>query len=92
VRPHRTAHIVGTVTTLGMITATFVAVSDPDLAKAEKLAAQVGCSVATSFEAMVSNAGIDAEIIAAPTRLRAVEAMCAARAGKAVLCEKAAVD
>jgi myo-inositol 2-dehydrogenase/D-chiro-inositol 1-dehydrogenase len=68
--------------------AALVAVSDPDTGRAEKVAAQVGCSVATSFEAMVSNAGIDAVIIASPTRLHAAQAICAARAGKAVLCEK----
>jgi myo-inositol 2-dehydrogenase / D-chiro-inositol 1-dehydrogenase len=68
--------------------AELAAVFDPDAARAECIAERAGCSVAASFEAMLSDSSIDAVIIASPTSLHSEQAIAAARAGKAVLCEK----
>jgi myo-inositol 2-dehydrogenase / D-chiro-inositol 1-dehydrogenase len=68
--------------------AELAAVYDPDAARAVCIAEKAGCSVATNFEAILSDGSIDAVIIASPTNLHAEQAISAARAGKAVLCEK----
>ena len=64
-----------------------VAVSDPDEAAARAVAEPVGARVA-SFDEIVADAGIDAVAICSPTDLHATQIEAAARAGKAIFCEK----
>jgi myo-inositol 2-dehydrogenase/D-chiro-inositol 1-dehydrogenase len=66
--------------------AELVAVTDADAAAAEQLGAQLGVAVAPDFDALLS--GVDAVAIATPTGTHAELVSRAARAGKAVFCEK----
>jgi myo-inositol 2-dehydrogenase/D-chiro-inositol 1-dehydrogenase len=63
-------------------------ISDPDRGRAVAIAEATGASVSGSFDELLSDASIDAVVIASPTELHAEQAAAAARAGKAVLCEK----
>jgi myo-inositol 2-dehydrogenase/D-chiro-inositol 1-dehydrogenase len=67
--------------------ATLVAVSDPVSGAAEALAASAGAE-ARSAEAIIGAADIDAILICTPTTTHADYIEAAARAGKAVFCEK----
>ena len=64
-----------------------VAVSDPFVESAEKLAASLGAEVRES-EAIISASDVDAVIIATPTTTHYDLIHSAARAGKAIFCEK----
>ena len=68
--------------------ATLVAVADPVAAAAETLAARLACEPSTSSEALIARADIDAVIIGTPSDTHVPLMLLAARAGKAVLCEK----
>lgn len=61
-------------------------VYDPDAAAAEAVSKRFGCSVASSAEAALRN--VDAVLIATSTATHADLIELAAKAGKAVLCEK----
>ncbi|MDQ0470608.1 Gfo/Idh/MocA family oxidoreductase [Labrys wisconsinensis] len=67
--------------------AVLAAVSDPDAARAARVAEKTGCR-ASGLEELLSDDTIDAVVIASPTVHHAGQAIAAARAGKAVLCEK----
>jgi myo-inositol 2-dehydrogenase/D-chiro-inositol 1-dehydrogenase len=67
--------------------AALVAVADALPAAAESLAAATGAKVA-SIEAIVADPGIDAVLVCTPTDMHADLIEAAARAGKAVFCEK----
>jgi myo-inositol 2-dehydrogenase/D-chiro-inositol 1-dehydrogenase len=67
--------------------ATLCAVVDPDRAAAERLAARYGCAVATEAEAL-ANLAVDAVVTASATDTHADLVETAARAGKAIFCEK----
>jgi myo-inositol 2-dehydrogenase/D-chiro-inositol 1-dehydrogenase len=67
--------------------ATLRAVVDPDRTAAERLAARYGCAVATEAEAL-ANPAVDAVVIASATDTHADLVETAARAGKAIFCEK----
>ena len=67
--------------------AQLVAVSDPFAASAEALAAETGASV-RSAEAIIGADDIDAILICTPTTTHADFIEAAAKAGKAVFCEK----
>jgi myo-inositol 2-dehydrogenase / D-chiro-inositol 1-dehydrogenase len=67
--------------------ATLVAIADAVPAAAQALADQTGAAVA-SVDAILADPGIDAVIIGSPTTTHANLIEAAARAGKAVFCEK----
>ncbi len=69
--------------------ARLAAVVDPVAENAERAAAQGGdVFVADALDGVLANEGIDAVVIAAPTRFHAPLIAAAARAGKHVFCEK----
>lgn len=68
--------------------ATLVAVADPMAAAAESLAARLGCEALTSSEELIARADVDAVIVGTPSDTHVTLTLLAARAGKAVLCEK----
>lgn len=68
--------------------AKLVAVVDPIDASARKLAEKLGCEASTDAEATIARADIDAVVIGTPSDTHAYLMLLAARAGKAVLCEK----
>ena len=68
--------------------ATLVAVADPIAAAAEGLAGQLGCEASTDADALIARADIEAVVIGTPSDTHARLMLLAARAGKAVLCEK----
>ena len=68
--------------------ATLVAVSDAIPAAADGLAAKLGCEASTDSDALIARPDIDAVVIGTPSDTHAQLAIAAARAGKAVLCEK----
>lgn len=69
--------------------ARLAAVADPAPGVAERLAARLGCSFATTDPAdILSDPAIEAVVIAAPARFHAGLVEAAAAAGKAVFCEK----
>lgn len=63
------------------------AVSDPMADAAAAIAAPAGARVA-SFEEIIADGGVDAVAICSPTDLHAAQIEAAARAGKAIFCEK----
>jgi myo-inositol 2-dehydrogenase/D-chiro-inositol 1-dehydrogenase len=65
-----------------------VAVSDAILAAADALAAKFGCEASTDSTALIARPDIDAVVIGTPSDTHAELTIAAARAGKAVLCEK----
>ena len=65
-----------------------VAVYDIITEVAEKLAARHGSDVASSVDALLARADVDAVIIAAPTDMHVDYIVRSAEAGKAVMCEK----
>lgn len=67
--------------------AKLVAVADAHAAAAEALAAEAGARTA-SIEAILADQGIDAVLICTPTDMHADLIEAAAKAGKAVFCEK----
>lgn len=67
--------------------ARLVAVSDPVAEAAAAIAAPAGARVAT-FEEIVADPAVEAVAICSPTDLHAVQIEAAARAGKAIFCEK----
>ena len=67
--------------------ATLVAVADAVPAAAESLAAATGAKVA-SIDAIIADKAIDAVVICTPTDMHADQIEAAAKAGKAVFCEK----
>ena len=68
--------------------AKLVAVVDQIDASARKLAEKLGCEASTDAEATIARADIDAVVIGTPSDTHAYLMLLAARAGKAVLCEK----
>jgi myo-inositol 2-dehydrogenase/D-chiro-inositol 1-dehydrogenase len=68
--------------------ARLVVVADPVAAAAESLAGQLGCEASTDADAVVARADLDAIVIGTPSDTHARLLLLAARAGKAVLCEK----
>ena len=68
--------------------ATLVAVADPIAAAAEPLAAGLGAEASTDAEATIARSDIDAVVVGTPSDTHARLILLAARAGKAVLCEK----
>ncbi|MDT0330599.1 Gfo/Idh/MocA family oxidoreductase [Nocardiopsis lambiniae] len=65
------------------------AVADPAPGAARALADELGCPTAlTDIDRLFSDPGIDAVVIATPARTHADLVVAAARAGKAVYCEK----
>jgi myo-inositol 2-dehydrogenase/D-chiro-inositol 1-dehydrogenase len=68
--------------------ATLVAVSDAIPAAAEALAAKLGCEASTDSAALIARPDIDAIVIGTPSDTHVGLTLDAARAGKAVLCEK----
>ncbi|PXW99457.1 myo-inositol 2-dehydrogenase [Sphaerotilus hippei] len=68
--------------------AQLVAVVDPIDASARKLADKLGCEASTDAEATIARADVDAVVIGTPSDTHAYLMLLAARAGKAVLCEK----
>ncbi|MEX8495956.1 inositol 2-dehydrogenase [Sphaerotilus sp.] len=68
--------------------AKLVAVVDPIDASARKLADKLGCEASTDAEATIARADVDAVVIGTPSDTHAHLMLLAARAGKAVLCEK----
>jgi myo-inositol 2-dehydrogenase/D-chiro-inositol 1-dehydrogenase len=65
-----------------------VAVADPIGTAAETLAAALGCDHATSSEAVIARDDVDAVVIGTPSDTHVPLMLAAARAGRAVLCEK----
>jgi myo-inositol 2-dehydrogenase/D-chiro-inositol 1-dehydrogenase len=66
-----------------------VAIADPAPGVAERLAARLGCPHATTDPAaLLADPAVEAVVIAAPARAHADLVVAAARAGKAVFCEK----
>ena len=55
---------------------------------AERVAAKFGAQVASSLEVALADSGVDAVVICTPPRSHAVIIEAAARAGKAIFCEK----
>lgn len=69
--------------------ASLTAVCGPNLERARELAAQHGAALATTDPAeLIASPQVDAILIAAPNDAHAQPAIAAARAGKAVMCEK----
>jgi myo-inositol 2-dehydrogenase/D-chiro-inositol 1-dehydrogenase len=68
--------------------ARLVAVSDAIPAAADALAATLGCEASTDSAALIARHDIDAVVIGTPSDTHAELTIAAARAGKAVLCEK----
>ena len=68
--------------------ATLVTVVDPIAAAAEALAGQLGAEPSTDADATIARTDIDAVVIGTPSDTHARLLRLAARAGKAVLCEK----
>lgn len=68
--------------------ATLVAVADPVQAAARTLASKLGCEASTDAEALIARSDVDAVVIGTPSDTHARLMLLAARAGKAVLCEK----
>lgn len=78
-------------TLVGLPGARLVAVADPAPGTAEKLAAEWGAPAAYTDPAQAfADPAVDAVVIAAPARFHADLVVGAARAGKAVFCEKPA--
>ncbi|MEK8028568.1 MAG: hypothetical protein RLY78_1830 [Pseudomonadota bacterium] len=68
--------------------ARLIAVADPIAAAADRLSAQLNCEASTDAEATIARPDVDAVVIGTPSDTHAHLMLCAARAGKAVLCEK----
>lgn len=68
--------------------AQLVAVVDPIATSAQKLAERLGCEASTDAAATIARADVDAVVIGTPSDTHAQLMLLAARAGKAVLCEK----
>ena len=68
--------------------ATLVVVADPIAAAAQALAAGLGAETSTDAEATIARTDIDAVVVGTPSDTHARLMLLAARAGKAVLCEK----
>ncbi|MDQ5898982.1 MAG: myo-inositol 2-dehydrogenase / D-chiro-inositol 1-dehydrogenase, partial [Pseudomonadota bacterium] len=68
--------------------ARLVAVVDPIAAAADRLSAQLNCEASVDAEATIARPDVDAVVIGTPSDTHAHLMLCAARAGKAVLCEK----
>jgi len=69
--------------------AQLAAIADPSPDAARRLADRLDCPIAvTQAEEIIANQDIDAVVIAAPARFHASLVVSAARAGKAVFCEK----
>lgn len=68
--------------------AQLVAVVDPVKTSADALAAKLNCGASTDAEATIARSDIDAVVIGTPSDTHARLMLLAARAGKAVLCEK----
>ncbi len=69
-----------------------VVVGDPQPGLAERVAAQFGCRATADIASLLSDEAVDGVIIAAPARFHADLIVAAARAGKAVFCEKPIAD
>ncbi|HEY3922954.1 MAG TPA: Gfo/Idh/MocA family oxidoreductase [Acidothermaceae bacterium] len=65
-----------------------VACTDPVKSVARSLAADYGFDTAEDFDALLSDPGIDAVLIATPNDLHADQTIAALRAGKHVFCQK----
>ena len=63
-------------------------VADPFGDAAEKLAAEYGARHTTDVDSVFTDEGVDAVVIGSPTPLHIQHLLAAAKAGKAVLCEK----
>lgn len=68
--------------------AQLVAVVDPVKTSADALAAKLGCEASTDAAATIARADVDAVVIGTPSDTHAHLMLLAARAGKAVFCEK----
>jgi myo-inositol 2-dehydrogenase/D-chiro-inositol 1-dehydrogenase len=69
--------------------ARLAAIADPAPGAAERLAGRLGCGRTTTDPAeLIADPGVEAVVIAAPARFHADLVEAAARAGKAVFCEK----
>lgn len=68
--------------------AKLVAVADPIAAAANALGTKLNCEASTDAEAVIERTDIDAVVIGTPSDTHAHLMLLAARAGKAVLCEK----
>jgi len=68
--------------------ARLIAVADPIAAAGKALAERLNCEATTDAEALVVRADVDAVVIGTPSDTHARLMLLAARAGKAVLCEK----
>lgn len=68
--------------------AKLVAVVDPIEASARALAQRLGCEASINAEATIAREDVDAVVIGTPSDTHAYLMLLAARAGKAVLCEK----
>jgi myo-inositol 2-dehydrogenase / D-chiro-inositol 1-dehydrogenase len=68
--------------------ARLIAVADPIAAAAETLAGRLGAEASTDAEAVIRRADVDAVVICTPSDTHVPLILAAARAGKAVLCEK----
>jgi len=68
--------------------ARLIAVADPIGAAGKALAERLNCEATTDAEALVVRADVDAVVIGTPSDTHARLMLLAARAGKAVLCEK----
>jgi myo-inositol 2-dehydrogenase/D-chiro-inositol 1-dehydrogenase len=64
------------------------AVHDPDVARAEAVAATVSAAVPGSADELVSSADVDAVLVASPDHTHAALVLACLAAGKPVLCEK----
>ena len=68
--------------------ATIVGVMDPVAEAAEAVAGAAGAYATRDAEALIDDDAVDAVLIASPTTLHAEQIEMAARAGKAIFCEK----
>jgi myo-inositol 2-dehydrogenase/D-chiro-inositol 1-dehydrogenase len=68
--------------------AKLVVVVDPVAAAADALAEKLNCEASTDAEATIARSDVDAVVIGTPSDTHARLMLLAARAGKAVLCEK----